>query len=518
MSSSSTSTTSAPTTAPLPPYKQQSTLPTQPLKMDLTTPIHPSTTTRSSNQTNPAHQALFAGDIQLSAVSFSDVVTNEATGRKTVFVNYQEGHFPVLQTPWMDSWGVESSAKFAAPSSTEQPRLSLSVHLDSESTTQEHTDLKTFLLGVEDHMVRLGVEQSLKLFKKKALDNVTVREAMLNPLVRTNGKGNHLFKLHLNNYSKMSTVVQCHTGNAPHGASTVSHETIPPEDWERRVRGKMQVRAVFKMCPLYFIAGSNKFGCKCQVVSLEFRLKYPALRFDNYVFDTGAVPTTLNPSEITFTEVRVDHHNNKRVFLNGPGGGPLRVQTPWLTSYDGVSLPPAEYCKEGEPPKYSIQWSLKMDQPETVALRDALSALDERIIEFVHTHSLAIFKKNHSIHVVRSLYNPIMKPEYPSFKAKAPLYDDGWSFAAYNEQRERFTTDHDTRLKGRLQCRAIVQCRGLWFFGGRVGCNWDVKQLEYETPVAAGCQRYAFRDEGDVVMRDEEVEEDEDVVVDSDME
>ena len=44
-----------------------------------------------------------------------------------------------------------------------------------------------------------------------------------------------------------------------------------------------------------------------------------------------------------------------------------------------------------------------------------------------------------------------------------------------------------------------------------------MKQLEYETPVAAGCQRYAFRDEGDVVMRDEEVEE-EDVVVDSDME
>lgn len=381
-------------------------------------------------------------------------------------------------------------------------------------------------------MVRLGVEHSLELFKKRNLDEVAVREAMFNPLVRTNARGEQVFKMHLNNYTRVSRVSQIHTDCA--GNQTA--EDIVSDEWMVRMRGKMQVRAVLQVNPLYFISGSNKYGCKWVVASMEFRVQNPVMRFHEFLLDTGAVPTALDVPGITFGDVKVDRNNAKKVYLNAPGGGPLRFQTPWLTSFDGIQTPPAEFTKEGDPPKYSIKWSLRSEHPDETSLHNVLGTLDQRILEYAQTHSFALFKKKMSLNVVKALYTPLAHEEYPSFKAKTPCYDGQWSFAAYDDHRQRFDTDLHDRLKGRHRCRAIVQCRGLWFFGGRFGCGWEVKQLEFETPaVGGGLGVFAFRDGGDVVMgevgdvggvevededevEDDDEVEDEDEVVDSDME
>ena len=104
----------------------------------------------------------------------------------------------------------------------------------------------------------------------------------------------------------------------------------------------------------------------------------------------------------------------------------------------------------------------------------------------------------------------------------------GWSFGAYNaDTDERLDTDLDTHLAGKQTFRAILECKGLWFFGGRVGCSWHVKQLEYQPVAQKGA--LAFRDEGedeieedeiveDEIEEDEIVEEEDEIVEDSDVE
>lgn len=503
MSSSSVSATTAPTPAPLPPYKKQTTLSTTPSSIPAGVPHLPS-------------------EISLKDISFSDLKTNQ--DRRTVYINYKEtGRLPMLETPWLETWGVESSAKFADTAG--EPKLSMRLSLDPSPSADDAgrratLDLRTFLEGMDHKMTRLAVDRAMELFKKRALDETTVREAMLNTLVKTSERGRTTFKVHFSNY-------------APPEVYTQSREVVPESDWETVLVGKMRVRAILACRPLWFIAGTNKFGCKWEVKQLLFEPLETRLSFASFQFDTGAVPTTVDVPAITFTDVKVNPNtNSKSVYLNAPGGGPLLLQTGWLTSFDGVAPPAPEYVKEGETPRCTLKWSLKNEGEAETTLREMLQAIDAHILTHAQEHSQKLFKRKMSREVVQALYTPIVNETYPAFKVKTPHYDDGWAFAAYS-QGERFEDDLDQRLGARLTCRGIVQCRGLWFLGGRFGCSWQMKQLEFEPPRASGLASYAFRDAtplladepGDdatdtaaaIKGTDEVVESDEEVV-DSDME
>ena len=487
MSSRYTTRSSKNTTAAdvLPPYKRQSTLLTQDGNMGTEFPAKKPKVEQPMTMSHNHNIPSLPCEVVLEAISFSDTRTNNETGKKSVYVNYKNRRFPMVQTPWVTSWGIESSAKFSDNTSS-VPKLSMNLTLDKSGSqdaynAQQVDDLTVLLEDMDTRLTELAVKRPMELFKKRQLDQVTVREAMLNPFVRTSESGVKRFKVHFSNYSCPEIYNE-------------QKKLVPKEDWESVVTGKMRVRAILECKPVWFM--SAKFGCKWEVKQLEFQPMNTRRSFDTFMFDTGSIPTDLDVPSITFTDVKINPKtNSKQVYLNAPGGGPLCIQTRWLTSYDGLCPPPAEFTTEGDAPKYSIRWPVKANDPDEKTTRELFQSLDQHILKYAQENSQVLFKKKMSIEVIQALYTPLVKEEYPALKAKAPFYDDRWLFAAYNKEGERLETGLDVLLGGKMKCRAILQCSGLWFLGGRFGCNWHIKQLEYEKEVSYGLERYAFRRE-----------------------
>ena len=481
---SSACTTSSSTT--LPPYKVQSKLNPTDHATDPHAPLKtPQRSTRSAGAAGPS----LASELSVDNISFGEVRTNNETGRKTVYVNYDNQKFPWMQTPWLSSWGIESSAKFADSSNAgAEPKLSMSLTLDKcvceSSDAEAEVDAFTeFMHGLETKLVDMGCSRSRDLFKKRALDEVTVREAMFVPLVRISEKGVKRFKVHFSNYNPASVFGE-------------DLNEVPPDQWEAIVTGRMKVRALIECRPMWSIMSSNKFGCKWEVRQLQFAPLSTTLPLDTYLFDTGKVPTEVDVGGITFSDLKVDSRTNvKKILLNAPTGGPLRFQTPWMNSYDGIAPPAPEYVKEGDAPKYSVKWSLKGDGETETRMRDWLASLDEHVLDHAEAHSQQLFKKKMSKEVLRALHTPLLKEEHPSLKVSAPIYNGIWGFAAYDETGAREETNLHEKVTGRMQCRAILQCKGMWFSGGRsFGCSWKINQLEHKKTSVYSIKGYAFRD------------------------
>lgn len=463
---------------------------------------------RAHKKPRTEQQVKCAHELDVSSVTFGDLRTSD-NGRKSLYVNYGTGKFPLLQTPWVTSFGVQSSAKF--DNAGAEPRLSVQLLLDEKDT--EQTAFLALLRGLDRRAVKLAVERSMELYRKKSLSESTVRDTMFNACVKTNGNDEPTFKVSV-------------AGYAPPEVYDDKRERVPDDELATRVTGKMKVRAILECKPMWFVAATRKYGYKWIVKQMEYRPLAPARpSFDEYRFDHAEVPTELHADDVTFSELKTDSRGNRKVYLNGANGSTLLFQTPWLTAWDGVCDLSAKFGDGA--PKYEVQMSLRQHatNDEEAEVYNAFQQLDNRILDWVEAHSNDVFKKKltRDTLMMANLYKPMVNSEYPSLRAKAPKYDDGWSFAAYNaDTDEQLDTELDTHLAGKQTFRAILECKGLWFFGGRVGCSWHVKQLEYQPVAQKGA--LAFRDEGeeddveDEIVEDEIVEDEDEIVEDSDVE
>jgi len=275
------------------------------------------------------------------------------------------------------------------------------------------------------------------------------------------------------------------------------------------------------------------------------------------------LPSEINPSKISYTEVKpMGNSLGKTCYVNYEGG-PLLLELPWMTSWDGIALPPAEYRDENAPPKYSIQFSLngyKGDQPEVKTFFDCMSGIQTQLLNDACTHSMQWLKKSKMTpEVAEAILSPLVKipldkdtgevlEQYPpKFKVKVPYWDGEFNCSVFKSgERKPIKGDLSEQAGGRMEARAIVKCGGLWFVGSKFGMSWRLVQMEYRTVEQAGLASYAFRDptpemtggdvdaentvkvdgtdggadgnaNGTVVDEDDEVLED-DEIVDSDME
>lgn len=522
--SSTTTNKRTPTTPPkpLPPYKKQRKLQPTGAKTDLHKSVI-KTSARATRVTEHTPRIKCAHELDASAVVFGNLRTSE-NGRKSLYVNYSTDKFPLLQTPWVTSYGVQSSAKF--DNAGAEPRLSMQLLMDDNDP--EQTTFLTLLREMDTRAVKLAVERSMELFHKKSLSEATARDTMYNACVKTNANDEPTFKVSVASY-------------APPDVYNDKRVRVPDDELATRVTGKMKVRAILECKPMWFMGATRKYGYKWIVKQMEYRPLVPArLSFDAYRFDHADVPTELCADEVTFSQLKTDSRGNRKVYLNRANGSTLRFQTPWLTAWDGVCDLSAKFGDTGSAPKYELQMSLRQhatnDDQSTVY--HALQALDDRILDWLATHSKDVFKKTltRETLLMANLYAPLVRTDtdYPALKAKAPKYDDGWSFAAYDaDTGARMDTELDTHLSGKQTVRAILECKGLWFFGGRVGCSWHVKQLEYQptADVGQGGGCALFRNAEDVaedacsvedddeMVEDDTAEDDDDVIVeDSDVE
>lgn len=263
------------------------------------------------------------------------------------------------------------------------------------------------------------------------------------------------------------------------------------------------------------------------------------------------LPSEVDPSKISYTEVKAMGNGLGKTCYVNYEGGPLLLELPWMTTWDGIALPPAEYRDENAPPKYSMQFSLNGhagDQPEVKELFDCMSGIQTQLVQDACANSMQWHKKaKMTPEVAEAILSPLVKialdkdtgevlEQYPpKFKVKVPYWDGEFNCSVFKSgTRTPLTGDLSEQVCGRMEARAIVKCGGLWFVGSKFGMSWKLVQMEYRTVEQAGLASYAFRDPtpkmvgGDVdaentvkvdvagVADDDLLEEDE--IVDSDME
>jgi len=456
----------------------------------LTTKVQPPTAPTSKSSQQLAHEVEFAG------LSFSKLKVDDNNGRKSVYVNMNGGRFQ-LQTPWLTSFhGVSLPAPMYADPN--KPRYSIRFSLDGhDGSNPEVKDFFDVLQLFDKRLIKAGVDNGMEWFKKKALSHDIIEEAMFTKTVKPSDTYAPTFEAKVPYYDGEWG---CLFYNLKLG------EVV--DDVAKKVSGRMKVRAIIECCPMWFMTG-NKYGCKWKVTQLEYESLHDGRpNFDTYAFDTG-IPQSIPIHELSFTNVKVnDKTNAKTVYINH-GSGSLCIQTPWMSSYNGVTLPPQEYADVNNP-RYSLQWLLRGhdgSDKEVHAFTTFMLALEERLLEEAKTQSFEwLKKKTVSMDVLKSaMFNPMVRYREdkqtgellldtpPSFKASLPFYDQQWKCATYNEQKERIADNLDVVAGGRIQARAILQCKGIWFIGGRFGCGWKVVQLEHKSQPSPSTMKYAFR-------------------------
>jgi hypothetical protein len=464
---------SIPTTTTAPPTKQQP-------------PVAPSTT-KSLHQL--AHEVEFAG------LSFSTLKVDD-NNRKNVYVNMNNRRFQI-QTPWLTSFhGVSLPAPMYADPN--KPRYKIRFSLDGyDGSNPEVKDFYDMLQLFDKRLIKAGVDNGMEWFKKKALTHDIIEEAMFTKTVKQSDKYAPTFEAKVPYYDGEWA---CQFYNS-------KQEKIV-DDVETKVSGRMKVRAIIECCPIWFMAG-NKYGCKWKVTQLEYEsLQDDRSHFDTYAFDTG-IPQTIPISKLSFTDVKVNDKTNVKIVYINHNNGTLNIQTPWMSSYNGVALPPPEYADVNNP-RYSLQWLLRGhdgSNEEVHAFTTSMLALEERILEEAKTQSFEWFrKKTVSMDVLKSaMFTSMVRYREdkqtgerlldtpPTFKATVPFYDQQWNCATYNEHKERITENLDVVAGGRIQARAILQCKGIWFINGSFGCGWKVVQMEHQSQPSQSSIPYAFR-------------------------
>ena len=233
------------------------------------------------------------------------------------------------------------------------------------------------------------------------------------------------------------------------------------------------------------------------------------------------------------------------------GSGQLNIETPWLSTYNGIQQPPPEYRSDDGNPKYSCNFSLsgyRGETPEVEAFYKFLQKFEDKVLNACKENGW-LGKKNMTREVVEALFSPIIKPAIdketgevsekypPQIKIKVPYYEGQFQCEVYqqtsNGEHKKIEGSLDEVVCGRLNARAIIQCTMIWFAGGKFGSSWKLKQMEYK-PLEQGLKPYAFRnnsppatetvdlkqEEGD--NHDEHIDsvdpedDEEDVIVDSD--
>jgi len=222
----------------------------------------------------------------------------------------------------------------------------------------------------------------------------------------------------------------------------------------------------------------------------------------------------------------------RKIYLNYDGG-PIYLQPPEMDlPFDtGDFIPNDSHPGSG---KYTVKAQLKGNKEEGSPMKEfyeKMMALDNKIKHAAQENSVAWFKKKTmSMDMVESIYTPMVKhsmdqetgevsDQYPpGFGFKIAKYDGNINCMIYDENKdkinitnpdgenfkeigiirpfdERMSIPHEGLFKKGTKVKTVLQCGGVWIFGGRFGCGWTAKQILIKP--LPGFDNYAFLDDSD---------------------
>jgi len=238
-------------------------------------------------------------------------------------------------------------------------------------------------------------------------------------------------------------------------------------------------------------------------------------------------PSAFSVSKVSISTPKVLDSGAKLAYVNYGDARSLVIQTPSLPSPFGLNV----FDKNG-PPKYSLDLALRgyngaAPNPKVKAFYDALSSLDEHMIDLGVKNSRLWFKSDMKREIVQAFYTPIVKfgrdkdgnqtPYPPNVKLQLRRTRDGSGFETefYDEKSKSNPNAKPLKdipveemLVKKVEVTALMQCTGVWFAGGKYGLSWKAVQVRLDS-VPAGLRGNAFVDEefSERVHEEEEEEE-----------
>jgi len=199
-------------------------------------------------------------------------------------------------------------------------------------------------------------------------------------------------------------------------------------------------------------------------------------------------PSAFKTSNVTFSAVKMLESGGKQAYLNY-NGGPLLMQVGSLETPFGMSV-----FDKVQPPKYSVELNLRgyddaATSPNVVAIYDALTRLDEFMVDQGVKNSKAWFKKDTvSKELISELYTPSMrfakdssgarKPYPPTMKIQLRKRDGKFEVDIYDAALNSMKgTPIEDILVKRAQLTVLMKCTGVWFAGGKFGLSWKAEQI-----------------------------------------
>jgi hypothetical protein len=221
----------------------------------------------------------------------------------------------------------------------------------------------------------------------------------------------------------------------------------------------------------------------------------------------------FNANNISFSKLRKNKNGGKAVYLNSSDNKKIFIQLPFMRSPYGLSAYTDETTGRTS---YSLDLSFDPDNIESAAFMEAMTQLDDLVVNTVAENSKEWLGKKFNVAVLKeALYKPVVRPgkePYPAtMKLKILTKSDG-SFVpeAYNMQRERVSLD--TIEKGQ-KVLAIIDLNQIWFIDNKFGVTIRLQQVLLEQ--SEKLPSFAFQgldlpdavDDGEVDVEIDEVDE-----------
>src|SRR5210317_2461058 len=220
----------------------------------------------------------------------------------------------------------------------------------------------------------------------------------------------------------------------------------------------------------------------------------------------------FNANIISFSKLRKNKNGGKAVYLNSSDNKKIFIQLPFMRSPYGLSAYTDETTGRTS---YSLDLSFDPDNADSVTFMEAMSQLDDLVVNTVAENSKDWLGKKFNVAVLKeALYKPIVRPgkeQYPAtMKLKILTKSDG-SFVpeCYNMSKQMVTLD--TIEKGQ-KAMAIIDLNQIWFIDNKFGVTIRLQQALFEQ--SAKLPSFAFQgvnlpdDDLEVDVEDEdEIEE-----------
>jgi hypothetical protein len=169
------------------------------------------------------------------------------------------------------------------------------------------------------------------------------------------------------------------------------------------------------------------------------------------------------------------------------GKEPLQLAMGKLYSPFGVKVNPNNYSQFDT---CVIDCSLNQSQSEiSIAYRNSIEALDKRIVELISENVNMFNTGNDHIDFDENIYSPILRENktYPKLmKINLPRDNKGnFDLVVFNKNTEKVPLNDNnitTVLRKGTVFKSIIECTKMWYFKGRFGTTWNLKQMLIDDP------------------------------------